>query len=153
MKQHTILLVDDNADILDVLQSTLQEDYQVLKACNAQDALETLSANQVDLIITDQRMPGMTGIEFLEKTLAYNPRMVKIILTGYTDTKDLMDAINQGRVYKYITKPFRPRETARISDVFTDLLGGFEQAFWGPYNYLIPEETLEDAMKQFSDFH
>jgi two-component system response regulator HupR/HoxA len=108
MKNHKILIVDDNADILDVLHSTLNKDYQVLKAGNAQDGLQMLEANKVDLIITDQRMPGMTGIEFLEKTLAYNPRMIKILLTGYTETKDLIDAINQGRVYRYITKPFKP---------------------------------------------
>ena len=114
MKEHTILLVDDNIDILEVLQSTLQEDYQVLKACNAQDGLNMLGANKVDLIITDQRMPGMTGIEFLEKTLAFNPRMIKILLTGYTETKDLIDAINQGRVYRYITKPFKPNDLQLI---------------------------------------
>ena len=107
MKPYKILLVDDNVELLDIVETTLSQDYHVLKTVNAQDALHILSKEQVDLIITDQRMPGMTGIEFLEKTLEYNPRMVKIILTGYTDTKDLMDAINQGRVYKYITKPFR----------------------------------------------
>lgn len=110
MKEHTILLVDDNAEILDIVETTLSQDYHVLKCLNAEDALQVLAKDKVDLIITDQRMPGMTGIEFLEKTKAYNPRMIKIILTGYTDTKDLMDAINQGRVYKYITKPFRPND-------------------------------------------
>ena len=62
MKEHTILLVDDNAEILDILETTLSQDYHVLKACNAQDGLNMLGANKVDLIITDQRMPGMTGI-------------------------------------------------------------------------------------------
>ncbi len=110
MKEHTILLVDDNAEILDIVETTLSQDYHVLKSLNAEDALHVLAQEKIDLIITDQRMPGMTGIEFLAKTKAYNPRMIKIILTGYTDTKDLMDAINQGRVYKYITKPFRPND-------------------------------------------
>ena len=55
-------------------------------------------------------MPGMTGIEFLEKSIEYNPRMIKILLTAYTAAEDLIKAINQGRVYKYITKPFKPNE-------------------------------------------
>jgi DNA-binding NtrC family response regulator len=102
MKAHTILIVDDNREVLEVVETALSQDYHILKAQNAQDALDMLSQHKVDLIITDQRMPGMTGIEFLEKTVEHNPRIVKILLTGYTDTKDLMDAINQGRVYKYI---------------------------------------------------
>ncbi len=114
MKQHTVLLVDDNVEILEIVETTLSPDCHVLKSTNAEDALHILSNYKVDLIITDQRMPGMTGIEFLGKTMAYNPRMIKIILTGYTDSKDLMDAINQGRVYKYITKPFRPEELQLI---------------------------------------
>ena len=110
MKAHTILIVDDNREILEVVEAALSQDYNILKSQNAQDALDMLSTQKVDLIITDQRMPGMTGIEFLEKTVEYNPRIVKILLTGYTETKDLMDAINQGRVYKYITKPFSPQD-------------------------------------------
>lgn len=110
MQAHTILIVDDNREVLDVVEAALSQDYNILKSQNAHDALDMLSKQKVDLIITDQRMPGMTGIAFLEKTVEYNPRIVKILLTGYTDTKDLMDAINQGRVYKYITKPFSPQE-------------------------------------------
>jgi len=110
MKAHTILIVDDNREVLEVVEAALSQDYTIQKAQNAQEALDILAKHKIDLIITDQRMPGMTGIEFLEKTVEYNPRIVKILLTGYTDTKDLMDAINQGRVYKYITKPFSPQE-------------------------------------------
>jgi two-component system response regulator HupR/HoxA len=110
MKAHSILIVDDNREVLEVLEAGLSQDYTILKAQNAQEALDMLVKHKVDLIITDQRMPGMTGIEFLEKTVEYNPRIVKILLTGYTDTKDLMDAINQGRVYKYITKPFSTQD-------------------------------------------
>ena len=114
MKKYTILLVDDNSEVLEIVEESLSQDFHVLQSTNAEDALQILSNNKVDLTITDQRMPGMTGIEFLEKTMAYNPRMIKIILTGFTDSKDLMDAINQGRVYKYITKPFRPEELQLI---------------------------------------
>ena len=110
MKDYKILVVDDNTDILDVLELTLAEDYHIFKAQSAQEALDILSQQEIDLTITDQRMPGMTGVEFLEKTLAYNPHMIKILLTGYTDTENLIRAINQGKVYKYIAKPFSTHE-------------------------------------------
>jgi len=114
VKDYTILVVDDNIDILEVLEITLSQDYHVFQAQGAQEALNILSKKKIDLIIADQRMPGMTGVEFLEKTLEYNPRMIKILLTAYADAKDLINAINQGRVYKYITKPFRPDELKLI---------------------------------------
>jgi DNA-binding NtrC family response regulator len=110
VKDYKILVVDDNTDILDVLELVLAEDYHIFKAQSAQEALDILSQQEIDLIITDQRMPGMTGVELLEKTLAYNPRMIKILLTGYIDTNDLIKAINQGKVYKYIAKPFSAHE-------------------------------------------
>ena len=110
MKAYKILVVDDNTDILDVLELTFAEDYHIFKAQSAQEALDILSQQEIDLTITDQRMPGMTGVELLEKTLAYNPRMIKILLTGYIDTNDLIKAINQGKVYKYIAKPFSTHE-------------------------------------------
>jgi len=110
VKDYKILVVDDNTDILDVLELTLTEDYHIFKAQSAQEALDILSQQEIDLIITDQRMPGMTGVELLENTLAYNPCMIKILLTGYIDTNDLIKAINQGKVYKYIAKPFSAHE-------------------------------------------
>ena len=114
MKEYTVLAVDDDIEILEVLELTLSEDYRVLLAKGAQEALDILSKEEVDLTIADQRMPGRSGVEFLEKTLEYNPRMIKILLTGYADADDLIKAINQGRVYKYITKPFRPNELKLI---------------------------------------
>jgi len=110
VKDYKILVVDDNTEILDVLELTLAEDYHIFKAQSAQEALDILSQQEIDLIITDQRMPGMTGVELLEKTLVDNPRMIKILLTGYIDRNDLIKAIKQGKVYKYIAKPFSAHE-------------------------------------------
>jgi len=110
MKDYNILIVDDDVEILKVLELTLSQNYTILKAQRAQEALDILSKNEIDLTIADQKMPGMTGVELLEKTLAYNPHMIKILLTGYTDREDLIRAINQGKVYKYITKPFKLEE-------------------------------------------
>ncbi|MEE8380502.1 MAG: sigma-54 dependent transcriptional regulator [Thermodesulfobacteriota bacterium] len=114
MNDYAILAVDDNEEILDVLDITLSPDYRVYKAQSAYDGLDILSKEEIDLAIVDQRMPGMSGVEFLEKTLEYNPRIVKILLTGYAGEDDLIKAINQGRVYKYIPKPFKPNELKLI---------------------------------------
>ncbi|MBW1856179.1 MAG: response regulator [Deltaproteobacteria bacterium] len=84
MNDYAILAVDDNKEILDVLDITLSPDYRVYKAQSAHDGLDILSKKEIDLAIVDQRMPGMSGVEFLEKTLEYNPRIVKILLTGYS---------------------------------------------------------------------
>ncbi|HEY3130255.1 MAG TPA: sigma-54 dependent transcriptional regulator [Acidobacteriota bacterium] len=108
MTQHKILVVDDEPANLQKLKRTLIEDYHVIAAGSAEDALNILQTQPVDVIITDQKMPGMSGVELLEKSIAINPDIVRIVLTGYTEVDDLIEAINSGRVYKYITKPWEP---------------------------------------------
>ena len=108
MKQHKILVVDDEPANLQKLRRTFIEEYQVLAAGSAEEALQALSSHAIDVIITDQKMPGMSGVELLEKSIEINPDIIRIVLTGYTEVEDLIDAINSGRVYKYITKPWEP---------------------------------------------
>jgi signal transduction histidine kinase len=104
-----ILIVDDEENVLKVLSRILSEDYVVHVASSGKDALEILQNNPViSLIISDQRMPVMTGTEFLNRSITINPDCIRIILTGYTDVKDLIESINAGRVFQYITKPFEP---------------------------------------------
>jgi two-component system response regulator HupR/HoxA len=114
MNDYKILTVDDEPDILEILDIALCQDYHMFKAQSGQEALDILSNEEIDLIIADQRMPGMTGIEFLEKSFEYNPRIIKILLTGYTHTEELINAINKCEVYKYIRKPFKPDELKMI---------------------------------------
>ncbi|HEY2934456.1 MAG TPA: sigma-54 dependent transcriptional regulator [Acidobacteriota bacterium] len=108
MKQHKVLVVDDEPANLQKLRRTFIEDYDVVTAGSAAEALKILSDQPLDVIITDQKMPGMSGVELLEKSIEVNPDIVRIVLTGYTEVEDLIDAINSGRVYKYITKPWEP---------------------------------------------
>ncbi len=103
---HKILVVDDEPANLRLLQRVLGPDYDVLAAGGGAEALELLKDNQVSLIITDQRMPVMSGVQLLEQSLAICPEAIKILLTGYTDVQSLIDAINSGHVYKYIPKPW-----------------------------------------------
>ena len=110
-KKHKVLLVDDEVDNLELLQRTFRYEYEVFTATSGAEALKVVEGHpEIALIITDQRMPGMTGVEFLAKTLDSHRHTIRMILTGYTDVEDLIGAINSGQVYRYITKPWEPQE-------------------------------------------
>ncbi len=107
MKQD-LLIVDDEPSNLQKLQRTFLEDFQIFQADSGDQALALLQGRSVDVIITDQRMPGMSGVDLLSQSLRWCPHALRIILTGYTEVDFLMDAINQGHVHRYITKPWEP---------------------------------------------
>ncbi|NJM98117.1 MAG: response regulator [Phormidesmis sp. RL_2_1] len=116
-KKPRMLVVDDEPDNLDLLYRTFRRDFKVLRAESGVEALEVLSQEgEVAVIISDQRMPEMKGTEFLSKTVPDFPDTVRIILTGFTDVEDLVDAINAGQVYRYITKPWDPDELKGVVD-------------------------------------
>ena len=106
--RHTLLVVDDEAANLQKLRRTFLGEYRVQEAAGGRKALEILKEHSVKAIITDQRMQGMSGVELLKRALKVQPDAVRIILTGYTEVEDLMDAINEGHVHRYITKPWDP---------------------------------------------
>ncbi|MBZ0159448.1 MAG: sigma-54 dependent transcriptional regulator [bacterium] len=110
MKRYGILIVDDEPDILTTLSLTFREDYDVFQAGSGAEGLAILEQQEIALIIADQRMPEMTGVEFLERSIAKRPLAIRMILTGYTDTASLIRAINAGRIYRYITKPWDRNE-------------------------------------------
>ncbi|MFP4007499.1 MAG: response regulator, partial [Spirulinaceae cyanobacterium] len=102
-----ILVVDDEPDNLALLYRTFRRDYQVLKAESGPAALAILAEEpEIAAIVSDQRMPMMSGTEFLSLTAVQYPDIIRIILTGYTDVEDLVEAINSGKVFKYVTKPW-----------------------------------------------
>ena len=103
-----LLLVDDELANLQKLQRTFMDGYNVHLARSGEEALQLLQKTSVDAIITDQKMPNMTGIELLEISQQSYPNTVRIVLTGFTDVDDLIAAINSGKVHKYITKPWEP---------------------------------------------
>jgi response regulator RpfG family c-di-GMP phosphodiesterase len=103
---YKILIVDDEAANLRVLERLFRRQYEIVGATSGAEALELLRVHDIALIISDQRMPGMTGIEFLKRAAEMRPHTVRIILTGYTDVNALVEAINSGIVYKYATKPW-----------------------------------------------
>lgn len=101
-----ILVIDDEPANLRLLRRVLGDDYETFAAASGPEGLDILRKEDICLIITDQRMPGMTGVQVLEASLAVRPDAIKILLTGYTDIQALIDAINSGNVYKYIQKPW-----------------------------------------------
>jgi response regulator RpfG family c-di-GMP phosphodiesterase len=104
--KYKILIVDDEPANLRVLERLFRRDYQVISAESGAQALELLNSNDFELIISDQRMPGMTGIEFLKQAAEIHPHTIRIILTGYTDVVALIEAINSRIIYKYVSKPW-----------------------------------------------
>jgi len=105
-----ILLVDDEPGILESLELALGEDYRIYTAKCGEDGLEILDREEIALIIVDQVMPTMSGVAFLEKAIERNPRAIRMLLTGYSDVGSLARAINEGRIYRYLTKPWEPDE-------------------------------------------
>jgi serine phosphatase RsbU (regulator of sigma subunit)/FixJ family two-component response regulator len=110
-----LMVVDDELDNLDLLYRTFRRDFTVFKADSAIAALGILEQEgEMAIIISDQRMPVMNGTEFLSKTVEHFPETIRILLTGYTDVEDLVDAINSGQVFKYITKPWNPENLKSV---------------------------------------
>lgn len=103
---HKLLIVDDEIPNLRLLERLFSKDFQCLTASSGSEAINLLEKHDVAILISDQRMPVMTGIELLKRTAALRPQMVRILLTGYTDVEALVEAINSGLVYMYITKPW-----------------------------------------------
>jgi diguanylate cyclase (GGDEF)-like protein/PAS domain S-box-containing protein len=105
--QRTLLIVDDEVNIVSSLKRLLRRDnYHIFTANSGMEGLEVLARNEVDVIVSDQRMPGMTGVEFLGKAKEIYPDTVRIVLSGYTELQSVTDAVNQGAIYKFLMKPW-----------------------------------------------
>lgn len=123
-----MLVVDDEPDNLDLLQRTFRREFEVLRAESGKAALAMLAQEgEVAVIISDQRMPEMKGTEFLSRTVPQFPDTVRIILTGFTDVEDLVEAINAGQVHRYITKPWDADELKQVVERATETYGLLKQ--------------------------
>jgi two-component system response regulator HupR/HoxA len=105
-----ILVVDDEPDIRRAFELSYGDDFTILSADGGARALDVLAAEDVSVIVADQRMPGMDGSEFLERSMAVRPNAIRIVLTGYTDIDALVRAVNRSRIYRYVTKPWDDEE-------------------------------------------
>ena len=110
-----ILVVDDEEAILETMTFTFQNDYEVLTSSDARRALELLDEKApVAVVLSDQRMPNMSGVEFVSEVCKRHPATVRMILTGFADMQAIIDAINAGHVYAYITKPWEPDHLKQV---------------------------------------
>ena len=106
-RERMLLLVDDEANILSALKRLLRSDgYRILTAASGADGLAMLESHPIDVIVSDQRMPGMTGVEFLSLAKTRHPDTIRIVLSGYTELQSVTDAVNEGAIYKFLTKPW-----------------------------------------------
>src|ERR1700744_3658483 len=105
-----VLYVDDEVNNLNSFKAAFRRDFDIYTAQSAREGRKILDSNEIGVIITDQRMPGVTGIEFLESILTIYPDTIRILLTGFSDMNAVMDAINRGQVYKSLVKPWQNDE-------------------------------------------
>jgi CheY-like chemotaxis protein len=121
-RQRTLLLVDDEANILAALKRLLRRDgYQILTADGGEQGLQRLAEQPVDVILSDQRMPGMSGVEFLRRAKALYPDTVRMTLSGFTELQSIIDAVNEGAIVKFLTKPWDDELLRRhVAEAFRD---------------------------------
>lgn len=105
-----VLYVDDEVNNLNSFKAAFRRDFEIYTASSAREGRKILENNEIGVIITDQRMPVITGIEFLESIIPIYPDTIRILLTGFSDINAVMDAINRGQVYKYLVKPWQNDE-------------------------------------------
>ncbi len=113
-KKHCLLVVDDEPDVCDSIFDLLRHEFQVLKAPSAADGARLMQANEVHLIMTDQRMPNVTGVELLKNVRHRYPHAVRMLFTGFADLEAIIAAINQGHIFKFVKKPWLPEELLAV---------------------------------------
>ncbi|HWE40226.1 MAG TPA: response regulator [Isosphaeraceae bacterium] len=134
--KHCLLVVDDEPGVCDSVHDLLRREFRVLKAGNARDGFRLMQEEEVHIIMTDQRMPRITGVELLAQVKARNPQAVRMLFTGYTDLESVIAAINEGHVYKFLKKPWQPEE----------LLASVREAA-AEYDRLIAEAEEADRLR------
>ncbi len=137
MAKYKILIVDDEPDNLQLLYRTLRGKYEIMKANSPDEALEILKTNDFQCIISDHKMPGMDGVEFLKLSSKTHPNAMRLLVTAYSDVKILIDAINYARIYRYIKKPYAPDELLHIVEASLEY-----------YQLKIDNETLIKDLKE-----
>ena len=150
--KHSILCVDDEIDNVEALERLFRRQYRVLKATSGREALDLLAKNQVTVIISDQRMPNMSGVEFLAESIKTHPLAIRILLTGYTDIESVIAAINSGQIYRYVTKPWDPVDLSNAVDKAVERYELGQELFEkniALQNALDELKTLDEAKSNF----
>ena len=134
--KYTLLIVDDEPDVCDSVHDLLRREFRVLKAHSGAEGYRLMQEEEVHIIMTDQRMPQVSGVELLTKVKARNPQAVRMLFTGFADLESIVAAINQGHVYQFLKKPWQPEE----------LLDAVRQAAI-EYDRLIADAEISDRLR------
>jgi response regulator RpfG family c-di-GMP phosphodiesterase len=108
--KHCLLVIDDEPNVCDSVHDLLRREFRVLKATSAEEGYQLMQREEVHIIMTDQRMPRITGVELLSKVTARHPHAVRMLFTGFADLESIVAAINQGHVFQFLRKPWQPEE-------------------------------------------
>jgi DNA-binding NtrC family response regulator len=108
--KHCLLVVDDEPNVCDSVHDLLRREFRVLKAHSAEEGYKIMQNEEVHIVMSDQRMPQITGVELLAKVKARYPMAIRMLFTGYADLESIVAAINQGHVYQFLKKPWQPEE-------------------------------------------
>ncbi len=147
-KEINVLYVDDEIHNLNAFKASFRRTFNVFTAESAKDALPILEREDIHIILTDQRMPNMTGVEFLASILDVYPDPIRILLTGYSDLTAVVDAINKGQIYLYITKPWQEEELRQNLEKAFEVFDLRRQNKLLNENLLLVNSQLEFMLRQ-----
>jgi DNA-binding NtrC family response regulator len=110
-----LLIIDDEQSVLNALKRSLRDHFEVLLSLDGRSGLEILREQEISVILADQRMPGMSGVDFFQRAMKVQPDSARILITGYSDIEAIIEAINNGKIYYYIQKPWEPENVVAIA--------------------------------------
>lgn len=128
--KESLLIVDDEPDILEYLERVFRKEYKIYRAESGRQALVILQTNPIDILITDQKMPGMSGIELFERLASvvdYSDNMVKILLSGYAEGPEIIKAVEKLKIHQYIVKPV---DTRRLREAVQEAQKRWKAGLW-----------------------
>ncbi|MDG3003452.1 response regulator [Paludisphaera mucosa] len=108
--KHCLLIIDDEPNVCDSVHDLLRREYRVLKAHSGEEGYKVMQEEEVHIVMSDQRMPQITGVELLTRLKSRYPQAVRMLFTGFADLESVIAAINQGHVFQFIRKPWQPEE-------------------------------------------
>lgn len=137
-----VLFVDDEKDILNSIKRQMRkEKFEVILSNSAENALELLKTDNYEIVVSDERMPGISGVDFLKEVKELYPETIRIILSGYADSKTIIDAINKGEIYRFIPKPWN------IDDLKATIYKAIEKWEIEEKNKIYMKEILEENIR------
>src|SRR5947209_12176362 len=108
--KHCLLVIDDEPDVCDSIHDLLRREFRVLRAGSGEEGARLMQEHEVHLILTDQQMPKISGVEVLKTARVKHPRAIRMLFTGYADLEAIIAAINQGHIFQFLRKPWQPQE-------------------------------------------